>query len=295
VTRLYFNTHETQWLYQAKLERLLRGYTLFVSIPRLLRRVSPFPPALHPYCIDSGGFSELQKYGHWRRSAAGHVELVRRVVGQLGPELCQWVAPQDCMTEDLVIYGGTGPRGLVFKGTREMRGLRPGEPEQDRLTAVRIHQRLTRDNYLELTELAPEIRFIPVLQGQTLEDYDYCDQLYREAGVDLAQASVVGLGSVCRRQAESEIEEIVDHFHAKGYRLHGFGVKTLGLGRYGPKLVSADSLAWSEDARRRQKPGTGFVHHPGRSARHSNCANCPDYAVWWHQRLVNKYPGVVTA
>ena len=292
MTRLYFNTHMTNWLYARKYEQLLRGYTFFVAIPRLVRRVTPFPPALHPYCVDSGGFSELQKYGVWRRSAVEYVELVSRIVGQLGPELCQWVAPQDCMTEQLVIEGGIGPRGLVFKGTREMRGLRPGEPEQDRLTAVRIHQRFTVDNYVELITLAPEIRFIPVLQGQTLEDYEYCDQLYRAAGVDLRSAPVVGLGSVCRRQATEEIEEIVDHFHAKGYKLHGFGVKTLGLGRYGPKLVSADSLAWSEDARRRSDYWP--VHQAG-AVRHKNCANCPDYAVWWHQRLVNKYPGVVTA
>jgi hypothetical protein len=293
VTRLYFNTHMTNWLYARQYEQLLRGYTLFVAIPRLIRRVSPFPPALHPYCVDSGGFSELQKYGRWRSSAAEYVAVVRRIVGQLGPDLCEWVAPQDCMCEDLVIYGGIGPRGLVFEGTREMRGLAPGEPEQDRLTAVRIHQRLTVDNYVELVSLAPEIRFIPVLQGRTLEDYEYCDQLYRSAGVDLGAAPVVGLGSVCRRQAEGEIEEIVDHFHAKGYRLHGFGVKTLGLGRYGPKLVSADSLAWSEDARRR--PGRYGPTHQARVVGHKNCANCVDYAVWWHQRLVNKYPGVVTA
>jgi hypothetical protein len=295
VTRLYFNTHETQWLYQQKLESLLRGYVLFVAIPRLLRRKTPFPPALHRYCVDSGGFSELQKHGRWTKTAKEYAALVRRIVGELGPELCEWVAPQDYMCERLVIEGGIGSRGIVFKGTRELRGLRPGEPEQDRVTAVRIHQRLTRDNYLELTELAPEIRFIPVLQGQTLEDYEYCDQLYREAGVDLAAAPVVGLGSVCRRQATSEIEEIVDHFHAKGYRLHGFGVKTLGLGLYGPKLVSADSLAWSEDARRRGQPGRGRIYVPGAQHTHSNCANCAEYAVWWHQRLVNKYPGVVTA
>ncbi|MGW2169165.1 deazapurine DNA modification protein DpdA family protein [Streptomyces sp. NPDC001705] len=293
MTRLYFNTHETHWLYAKRLERLLGGYTLFVAIPRLERRKTPFPPALHPYCVDSGGFSELQKHGRWRRSAAEYVALVRRIVGQLGPELCQWVAPQDCMCEDLVIYGGIGPRGAVFKGTREMRGMHPGDREQDRTIAIRIHQRLTVNNYVELITLAPEIKFIPVLQGQTLEDYEYCDQLYRKAGVNLATAPVVGLGSVCRRQAEGEIEEIVDHFHAKGYRLHGFGVKTLGLGRYGPKLVSADSLAWSEDARRR--PGGFGPVHPAGTSTHKNCANCPDYAVWWHRRLVNKYPGVVMA
>lgn len=294
MTRLYFNTHQTNWLYAKKYEQMLRGYTLFVAVPRLLKRATAFPRALHPYCIDSGGFSELQEHGTWRQSAAQHVDTVRRIVGQLGAELCEWVAPQDCMCEDLVIYGGIGPRGTVFKGTRELRGLKPGEPEQDRLTAVRIHQRLTVGNFLDLVSLAPEISWIPVLQGQTLADYEYCDQLYREAGIDLAAAPVVGLGSVCRRQATGEIEEIVDLFHAKGYALHGFGVKTLGLGRYGPKLVSADSLAWSADARERRAPGrVRFDPFPQHT--HKNCANCPDYAVWWHQGLVNKYPGVVTA
>lgn len=293
--RLYLNTHEAHWLYRHEYEKALRGYTLFVAIPRLDRRVSPLPPARHRYCVDSGGFSELQKHGLWRRSAVEYVARVRTIVSQLGPELCDWVAQQDCMCEDLVIYGGIGPRGVVFKGTRQMRGLAPGDPEQDRTTAVRIHQKLSVENYVELVRLAPEIRFLPVLQGQTLEDYEHCDQLFKEAGVDLASAPAVGLGSVCRRQATEEIEEIVDHFHAKGYALHGFGVKTLGLGRYGPKLASADSLAWSEDARRRGGPGHDAVHLPFHSHTRGNCANCAGYAVWWHQQLVNKYQGVVTA
>ena len=280
---LYFNTHMIHWLWDPQYLERLRGHALFVAIPRLLRRVSDFPKALHPYFIDSGGFSELQKYGRWRSTATEYVALIRRIVGQLGPELCRGVAPQDCMCEDLVIYGGAGARGLRFAGTREMRGLQPGDPEQDRTTAVRIHQRLTVENYVELVSLAPEIPFIPVLQGQTLEDYEYCDQLYREAGVRLVDAPVVGLGSVCRRQATSEIEEIVSHFYAKGYRLHGFGVKTLGLERYAHKLASADSLAWSDDARRSKKGAL-----PGHT--HKNCASCIDWAIDWHGKRMAEIP-----
>ncbi|MEV0112805.1 hypothetical protein AB0H77_06050 [Streptomyces sp. NPDC050844] len=82
---------------------------------------------------------------------------------------------------------------------------------------MRIHQRLTVDNLVELRRLAPEIKFIPVLQGSSLEDYVHCDQLYAQAGIDLAAEPVVGLGSVCRRQATSEIREIVEHFAGKGY------------------------------------------------------------------------------
>lgn len=281
VTELYLGTHETHWLFDKRYAKLLDGLTLFVAIPRLIMRKSAFPKALHRYCIDSGGFSELQKYGTWRLTAREYVALIRRIVGQLGAELCQWVAPQDCMTEQIVIEGGVGRRGVAFKGTREMRGLKPGEPEQDRLTAVTIHQQLTLDNFLELTALAPEIKFIPVLQGQTLEDYERHDQMYRAAGVNLADAPVVGLGSVCRRQATSEIEEIVGHFHAKGYRLHGFGVKTRGLARYAPKLASADSLAWSDGAREDKIQLFGCTH--------KNCASCPFWAYRWNQGIVRRH------
>lgn len=279
---LYLGTHQCHWLHDVKYRHHFEGRTLFVAIHRLATRKSPYPPALHRYCVDSGGFSALQRHGRFVASASEHVAMVRRIVGQLGPGLCLWVAPQDWMCEDIVIYGGLAPRGVVFHGTRDARGLRPGDEEQDRDTAVRIHQRLTVANFLELRWLAPDIPWIPVLQGQTLAHYEYCDQLYRRAGVDLAAAPVVGLGSVCRRQATAEIEEIVGHFHAKGYRLHGFGVKTLGLSRYAHQLVSADSLAWSEDARR--KPPL-----PGHEARHINCANCPDWAARWHQRIVARH------
>lgn len=278
---LYLGTHERHWLHDAKYAELLNGRTLFVSRVRLAERKSTFPKALHPYCIDSGGFSELQYHGQWRITAAEYVAEIRRFLSELGPELCKWVAPMDYMCEKIVIEGGVAPRGLKFHGTRELRGLKPGDPEQDRLTAVRIHQKLTVDNFLELAALAPEIPWIPVLQGQTLADYEYCDQLYREAGVDLSQARVVGLGSVCRRQATAEIEEIVGHFHAKGYRLHGFGVKTLGLERYGHKLVSADSVAWSYTAREEDIQLDGHTH--------KNCANCADWAVKWHGDVVRKH------
>lgn len=279
---LYLGTHMTSWLWDARLRGLFGGVTFFVSRVRLAQRKSPFPSALHPYCIDSGGFTELQRHGRWTLTPAEYVAEIRRYLAQLGPGLCRWVAPQDWMCEEIVIRGGAGARGTVFHGTRRARGLPPGGPEQDLTMAVRIHQRLTVENYLTLTALAPEIPFIAVLQGSTLADYRACDAMYAAAGVDLSRLPVVGLGSVCRRQATSEIEEIVEHFAGKGYRLHGFGVKTLGLARYADGLVSADSMAWSEDARRSDPL-------PGHETRHINCANCPDWAARWHQRIVTQH------
>jgi hypothetical protein len=77
--------------------------------------------------------------------------------------------------------------------------------------------------------------------------------------------------------------------HARGItRLHGFGVKTQGLIRWGPLLTSADSMAWSYAARR-QPP------LPGCETRHITCANCPRYAYQWHARIraaLTRQPGL---
>jgi hypothetical protein len=71
--------------------------------------------------------------------------------------------------------------------------------------SVEEHRRRTIQNYLRLKELAPDLPFMPVLQGWTLQDYLHCVQLYEAAGVDLTSEPIVGVGSACRRQATEEI------------------------------------------------------------------------------------------
>ncbi|WP_254874926.1 MULTISPECIES: hypothetical protein [unclassified Streptomyces] len=269
VPRFYLGTHMPNWLATSEIP-------LFISRNRLKNRRT-FPRAIAPWALDSGGFTELQDHGRWTLTPQDYVTEVRRYAEAIGS--LEWAAPQDWMCEEAVIRGGT-MNGMRFHGTREARGLRPGDPEQDLTTAVRIHQQFTVDNYLELRALAPDLPFIPVLQGNQFDDYKHCAQLYADAGVDLAAAPVVGLGSVCRRQATAEIEEIVRHFAGQGLRLHGFGVKTKGLGAYADQLTSADSMAWSMDARR-SAPLPGHTH--------KNCANCPDWAIRWHQRIVQQH------
>jgi hypothetical protein len=61
--------------------------------------------------------------------------------------------------------------------------------------------------------------------------------------------------------------------------LHGFGVKKTGLTRYGQALASADSMAWSFDARRRP-PMSGCTH--------ATCANCLPFALRWRGEVVNR-------
>jgi hypothetical protein len=259
--RFWLGTHQPGWLARA-------GVPLFVSDVRL-RAYRRLPLAAAPWALDSGGFTELQRFGRWTISPAEYADRVRRhrdVIGWLS-----WAAPQDWMCEPIVIAGGRAGR-LRFAGT----GLTVAE-----------HQRRTVASYLELRGIAPDLPFIPVLQGYTCEEYQWCADLYAAAGIDLAAEPLVGLGSVCRRQATAEAQQIITALHARGItRLHGFGVKILGLARYGHLLASADSLAWSEDARRRGRPMLGCPPHrpgcpPRCRAHHANCANCLCFALAW--------------
>ena len=62
-----------------------------------------------------------------------------------------------------------------------------------------------------------------------------------------------------------------------GIRLDGFGVKAGGLIRYADCLASADSLAWTFEARRSE---------PLAGCRHADCANCLRYAAAWRERTL---------
>ncbi|GAA4439744.1 hypothetical protein GCM10023170_011670 [Phytohabitans houttuyneae] len=262
----YLGTHEPSWLGR---EEVPGDACLFVSHRRLAER-GRLPRARMHWALDSGGFSELQLYGEWRTTAKDYVAAVRRYdeeIGNLG-----WAAPQDWMCEPIIISGGVA-NGVRFAGT----GL-----------SVEEHQRRTVANFIELTELWGcdwDSPFMPVLQGYHRDDYLRCWDLYAAAGVDLRNFAVVGLGSVCRRQAADEIGEIVRALLALDDELpvHGFGVKLRGLDKYGHLLNTADSMAWSYEARR-ANPLPECQADP--RANHRNCANCIRYALRWRQTVV---------
>jgi antirestriction protein ArdC len=98
------------------------------------------------------------------------------------------------------------------------------------------------------------------------------------AGVRLAEQTVVGLGSVCRRQNTIKIGLIANWF-AGELPIRGFGVKTGGLVGYGSQLRSADSLAWSLDARRSD---------PLPGCQHARCSNCLEYTSEWRTDLLDR-------
>src|SRR6266508_3124138 len=192
----FLGTHQPGWLRWAQVP-------LFVS-DRRLGNVRRLPRATARWALDSGGFTELSTYGGWDRgpTPAGYVAAVRRYCDEVGQ--LAWAAPQDWMCEPWIV----AKTGL----------------------SVLEHLRRTVDNYLRLRDLAPDLPFAPVVQGWQRDDYLRCVDLYVAAGVDLTRAPVIGLGSVCRRQATGEAGRIVDALRAAGVGcLHGFGIKVLGL------------------------------------------------------------------
>lgn len=255
--RFYLGTHMPHWLGQLDVP-------LFVS-DRTLRKRRTVPVARGEWALDSGGFTELKDYGSWDRgpSPRQYAERVRRYGEEIGGLV--WAAPQDWMCEPLMIDGGWAG-GQRFAGTH---------------LSVAEHQRRTVENFLELRRIAADLPFMPVLQGWTAEDYLRCVDLYADAGVELAEYPTVGLGSVCRRNATSEIIALVQTLARAGLRLHGFGVKTTGVAEYAPDLVSADSMAWSYAGRRED----------GCTPSHKNEANCQRYALTWRARVLEAAAG----
>lgn len=252
----FLGTHQPHWLWRPQVD-----FPLFVSHRQLARR-RRFRRASREWALDSGGFTILKDHGRWIITPGQYVAAVRRYRDEIGQ--LSWCAPQDWMCEPAVIGGGVFG-GQRFAGT----GL-----------SVAEHQRRTVANFLELTTLAPDLPFIPVLQGWDLADYLRCVELYTTAGIDLTKLPLVGLGSVCRRQSTGEIALIVTTLARMGLKLHGFGVKTGGLHLYGHHLASADSMAWSYAARR-------LPALPGCTG-HKNCANCLTYATGWRKRLLTR-------
>jgi hypothetical protein len=146
--------------------------------------------------------------------------------------------------------------------------------------SVAEHQRRTLTNYLELRAAAPDVPWVPVLQGWEPSDYLRHAESYLRAGVDLEGLPVVGLGSVCRRQHTEEAAGIVKMLQP--LRLHGFGVKLTGVEAVGELLVSSDSMSWSIHARHRPPM------YP--ECTHINCANCMRWALEWRQQVVGCAP-----
>ncbi len=206
------------------------------------------------WALDSGGFSELSLKGEWTIGAAQYAGEVRRWSRSIG--LMQWAAIQDWMCEPFVL----AKTGL----------------------SVAEHQARTIRSYLDLRSIAPDVPWAPVLQGWQPTDYIEHAEAYARAGIDLESAPIVGVGSVCRRQATAEGAAVFCRVAQLGLRIHAFGIKRDGLEQIGELLESADSMAWSYVARRRKIRLDGCDH--------ARCNNCYVFAQQWASRITFDAP-----
>lgn len=272
----YLGIHRPNWLARRELAEV----PVFISRRTFLDRRTgdyrkTFPRAVGRYAVDSGGFTELQKYGRWTITARQYVAFLRRLWDETGA--FDFAAPMDWMCEPAVISGGTFA-GLDFAGTR---------------LSARWHQRRTVRDGIRYRELAPELPIRYAIQGWTEADYHRCVDMYEAAGVDLTKEPQVLLGSVCRRQNTDEAALIIDSLAERGLtNLHGLGFKIEGLRRSWHTLRSADSLAASKDGRHagpcrhptewgRRDPATGDLLQP------QSEANCLPYLLAWRRRHIH--------
>jgi hypothetical protein len=240
VVTFWLGCHNATWLTRSPVR-------LFLSARQLARRVS-LPRASVDWALDSGAFTELSRFGSWQTSAEAYSAdalLYSIAIGRL-----RWVAPQDWPCEPLLL----STTGL----------------------SVSDHQRRTTDNFLLLRRSLGSL-VVPVVQGWEPSQYLAHVEQYAAAGISLSSEPLVGVGSVCRRQRARELRSVLEPLAGAGLKLHGFGVKSLGLRTCSDLLTSADSSAWSYHARRRDVL-------PGCSGHHS-CSNCLRYALWWRSAV----------
>ena len=218
VPRLYLGAPDAYWATNGK----ARG-PLFVSIKRWLKAKTAVRATV-PVAIDSGAFTEISTHGRWTISPEDYAAQVLAAAEAFGT--VEWAAIQDWMCEPWIL----AKTGLT----------------------VEEHQRRTVESFVTLRALAGgKVRFMPVLQGFTIADYERCVELYRAAGVDLTQEPLVGLGSVCRRSGTVDLVTLLAQLRARFglHRLHGFGVKSAGVLASVFSLKSCDSMSWSFQAR----------------------------------------------
>lgn len=247
----YLGSHQPHWLAKA-------GVPLFISHRRLAGRKT-LPRAAAEWALDSGAFSELALYGKWKTTVQQYHRAVRRYDDEIGR--LSFAAPLDLMCE---------PQMLAKTGM-----------------TVQEHQRRTVENFVELHALWDgkdyDNPYIPVIQGWLPDDYSRCLDMYADYGIDLAAFPIVGVGSVCRRQASSQIDAVISTILRRDPEmpLHAFGVKVGGLKIYGDKITTCDSMSWSLMARR-EPPMPGHTH--------ASCANCLEYALAWRDRVLAVRP-----
>jgi hypothetical protein len=230
---------------------------LFVSYSRL-RVYKTLPKAKSTWALDSGAFSELLRNGRWTISTPEYAGVVRRFQEQVGR--LEWASIQDWICSPAAI---------------QRTGLEITE-----------HQERTIESLRKLRHLAPEISWLPVLQGWNVKSYMTHLRMYQRNGFQLETEALVGVGSLAIRQESEDIVRVLAALRAEGIKTHAFGLSLLGLQRVKDFIESADSMVWSFTARRRR------IKLRTCRASHIVCNNCLKYALAWRRHVLNRLASV---
>lgn len=192
----------------------------FISVNRVRDRVGPFK--VGDWIMDSGAFTEITKYEHYRHPVSEYAAQIRR--WKFNGNLLAAVS-QDYMCEAWVLQ----KTGMT----------------------VQQHQQLTIERYDALLAEDTGVYILPVLQGFEPEDYVRHITAY---GRRLVPGMWVGVGSVCKRNSSPlYVLRVLNAIKQArpDLRLHGFGIKTTALKHPHVRhlLHTADSMAWSYAAR----------------------------------------------
>lgn len=202
----------------------------FISVNRLRTRVSDFK--VGDWIMDSGAFTEVTKHGGYRRPVKEYAKQILRW-GKCGNLLA--AVAEDFMCE-----------AFVLKKTGK---------------TVIEHQRMTIERYDALLGCdTGGVYIMPALQGYTPEEYVEHLKMY---GDRLATGAWVGVGSVCKRNADvRQIEDVLFAIREArpDLKLHGFGLKATALSSavINEMLYTADSMAWSFHARLHRRNGNDW-------------------------------------
>jgi hypothetical protein len=197
----------------------------FISIHRLKARRSPVRA---PFILDSGAFSVILAKGDYPSSPEVYAQQINRL-DWLHPCMLAAVT-QDYMCEPFILekWGRT----------------------------VEQHQAWTIERYDRIRALAQPY-IMPVLQGYAPADYVRHLAAY---GPRLKRAAWVGVGSICKRNADpSAVREVLGAILTTrpDLKIHGFGLKLTALAdpEIRRMLATADSMAWSDAARKDKRSG----------------------------------------
>lgn len=199
----------------------------FISVNRLKNRKSGFK--VGKWIMDSGAFTEISRHGGYRESVESYANEINKWAGN-GNLLA--AVSQDYMCEP-----------FILKKT----GL-----------SVLEHQAMTISRYEKLKNLT-NVYIMPVIQG--FKPIEYVNHV-RMYGDKLAYGAWVGVGSICKRNADPQaILDVLNAIHKvrPDLKLHGFGLKTTALAhpQIRAHLFTADSMAWSFAARMAKRKGEG--------------------------------------